>query len=356
MGHVAKFKGGAVGNLSKHYERKQDENGEYVKFNNENIDTSKSHLNYNLAPNRNMPQTAFIKQRKSEVYCLNRKNVNVMCAWVLTAPKDLPQTDEKAFFKQSYDFLEERYGKENVVSSYVHNDEATPHMHFAFVPVVYDKEKQCHKVSAKEKVTRMDLKAFHKDWSNHLEEHFGRTINVINEATKEGNKAVEELKRESASQRYKKAKEVTEKASDYLKKAQPHYDNIKKLKSEINSLNDNLESKKSVLSKIDEFEQIDVKKSIIGNKVTLANNDFQTLQSLAVESTTLKLENQELRKENRTLKTQFKDKMELYKENIDLRKDVDRYKNAISRLPEQIQHKLLNSKSKNSQEKDHSRT
>ena len=111
MGHVAKFKGGAVGNLSKHYERKQDENGEYVKFNNENIDTSKSHLNYNLAPNRNMPQTAFIKQRKSEVYCLNRKNVNVMCAWVLTAPKDLPQTDEKAFFKQSYDFLEERYGK-----------------------------------------------------------------------------------------------------------------------------------------------------------------------------------------------------------------------------------------------------
>ena len=54
---------------------------------------------------------------------------------VVTAPKDLPEQEHKAFFQASYDFLQQRYGRENVVSAYVHMDEVTPHMHFAFVPV-----------------------------------------------------------------------------------------------------------------------------------------------------------------------------------------------------------------------------
>ena len=67
--------------------------------------------------------------------------MNVLCSWVVTVPKDVPEAEYEKFFHATYDFLEKRYGRENVVSAYVHMDEITPHMHFAFVPVVYDKRK-----------------------------------------------------------------------------------------------------------------------------------------------------------------------------------------------------------------------
>ena len=75
--------------------------------------------------------------------------------------------------------------KENVISAYVHFDEVTPHMHYAFVPVVEDKKKGGYKLSAKEAITREDLRTFHKDLSNHMERVFGRDVGILNEATKE---------------------------------------------------------------------------------------------------------------------------------------------------------------------------
>ena len=191
MAHVAKYSKGALGHMFAHYERAKDKDGEYIKFGNEDIDTNKSHLNYNLAPNHNMSQGEFVKKRCSEVKCLNRKDVNVMCSWVVTAPKDLNPNLYKDFFKESYKFLENRYGADNVVSAHVHMDEKTPHMHFAFVPVVYDSKKDLLKVSAKEKVCKTDLQAFHQDLEKHLENALGREINILNEATKEGNKSID---------------------------------------------------------------------------------------------------------------------------------------------------------------------
>ena len=57
-------------------------------------------------------------------------------------PQDFPLELSRQFFEQTYKFLNERYsGEQNVVSAYVHMDEKTPHMHYAFVPVVHDKKK-----------------------------------------------------------------------------------------------------------------------------------------------------------------------------------------------------------------------
>ena len=203
----------ALGHLGKHYERGKYESSEYVKFGNPEIDPQRTHLNYNLAPQHNHME--FIKQRLSEVYCLNRKDVNVMCSWVVTAPKDLEPRQQEDFFKESYKFLENRYGKENVISSYVHLDETTPHMHFAFIPVVYDKKKDRYKVSAKERVNKFELKSFHSDYQEHLDRANIR-CNVLNEATREGNKSIDELKRQSATERLQ---EVNEKASKIISKA-----------------------------------------------------------------------------------------------------------------------------------------
>lgn len=234
MANCQKYTKSATGHLTKHFERGKDANGDYIKFGNQDIDTQKSDLNYNLAPEHD--QIEFIRQRCSEVQCLNRKDVNVMCSWVVTAPKNLDQGEEKAFFKHTYDFLDNRYGKKNVISAYVHLDEKSPHMHFAFVPVAFDKNKGIEKVSAKEVITRNDLQSFHKDLEKHLERTLGHEVDILNEATKEGNKSIDELKRGTAIEEVSKIKQKVSKiVSKAQEEAKAIEDSIIPLQAEYNA-------------------------------------------------------------------------------------------------------------------------
>ena len=201
MAHVMKHTRASCGHMLKHYDREEEN------ISNENIDRTRTHLNYNLALHQQMMQGEFIRNRCSEVRCQNRKDVNVMVSWVITAPKDLPESAYEDFFQESYNFLEQRYGRENVISAYVHMDEVTPHMHYAFVPVTYDQKRGCSKVSAKEVINRQELKVFHKALESHLEAKLGFKVNILNEATKEGNKSINELKRGTAVEKVKQAKE-----------------------------------------------------------------------------------------------------------------------------------------------------
>ena len=54
------------------------------------------------------------------------------------------------------------------MAAVVHYDETTPHLHYAFVPVVFDDKKSRYKVSAKEVLTRHDLQTFHEDLDQDL--------------------------------------------------------------------------------------------------------------------------------------------------------------------------------------------
>ena len=190
MAHMMKHTKASCGHMFAHYDRREDN------ISNENLDRTRSHLNYNLGTHQKMDQGDFVRQRCSEVHCQNRKDVNVMCSWVITAPKDLPKEQERDFFKASYDFLQKKYGRENVVSSYVHMDEVTPHMHFAFVPVVAD-ERRGYKVSAKQCVNKAHLATFHEEMEKYLQER-GIGARILNNATREGNKSVRMLKRGTA--------------------------------------------------------------------------------------------------------------------------------------------------------------
>lgn len=205
MAHVAKFAAGAVGNMCGHYGRTE---GDGVRRSNENIDPERTHLNYNLAPQHDRGQIAFMQKRLSEVKLQKRADVKVLCDWVVTLPTDekfqrlkpeVQQKEMERFFRASYDFLEKRYGRENVVSAYVHMDEKTPHMHFAFVPVAEDRKKGGFKVSAKEVLSRSDLQTFHADLQKALRDR-GVFLEVLNGATKDGNKTVAELKKDSIRQ------------------------------------------------------------------------------------------------------------------------------------------------------------
>lgn len=165
-------------------------------YKNQEIDHSKTYLNYNLAPeHKNMTDYEFMKKRCEEFKILKRKDVNWLVSWVITMPADYTGNKE-LFFKEAYNFMENRYGKENVVSSYVHLDETSPHMHFCFVPVIFDKKKQEYKVNAKQCINKIELKQIHPQMQEYLEKKLQTKVNILNGATVEGNKTIEQLKKE----------------------------------------------------------------------------------------------------------------------------------------------------------------
>ena len=139
---------------------------------------------------------------------MKRADVNVMCDWIVTAPKELTPEELPLFFNETYKFLNDRYGKENVISAYVHMDETTPHIHYAFVPVVIDKKKGIPKLSAKERITRKDLNTFHPYLTKHMTAVFGRDIGIQNDATALGNQTIKQLRQKTKNMEKFKAEPV----------------------------------------------------------------------------------------------------------------------------------------------------
>ena len=253
MAHMMKHTKASCGHMFAHFDRKAEN------ISNENLDRTRTHLNYNLAVHQQMDQGEFVRKRCSEVHCQNRKDVNVMVSWVVTAPKDLPEQEHKAFFQASYDFLKKRYGMENVVSAWVHMDEVTPHMHFAFVPVVRtfkqdrtnpDISTEWNKVSAKECVNRYDLQSFHTDLQKYVERALGHEVSILNEATKEGNRSIQELKRQNATERLQ---EATEKASEIVSKAQTQAQGIN---DSLIAVKAEYEAKKAYVGQADKVSEV----------------------------------------------------------------------------------------------------
>ena len=297
MANYAKFTKGAMGHMLRHYERAKDENGEYIKFGNQDIDPSRTHLNYNLAPEHN--QLQFIHDRLDEVYCMKRKDVNVISTWVVTAPKDLDPNREDDFFKAAYAFLEKKYGKENVVSAYVHKDEKSAHMHFCFMPVVAD-QKRGFKVSAKECVTLKDLQYFHEEMQHHMIRQ-GLSCSIVNEATVEGNKSIKELKRGSA----RKELEEIKKATKSLAEAKDE------LWKNCEEITDELFAKKEELQKIPEQIQKELERlEEVKGQVASAEGTLSEKNS-AIEN--LQEAYEALETNSRTLLT----KWQSYKEQVD---------------------------------------
>ena len=183
-----------------------------------NIDESRTAMNYDLAEtDQPLHALDFLHKRMSEIKVLKRANVNVMCDWVITAPESLTPEELPLFFSECYKFLTERYGRENVITAPVHMDETSPHIHYAFVPVVTDKKKGIPKLSAKERITRKDLSTFHQDLTKHMTAVFGRDIGILNGATVVGNKTIKQLKQISENIKAFKAIPIEEESSAVYK-------------------------------------------------------------------------------------------------------------------------------------------
>lgn len=209
-----KFTRNQSGNILVHCNR-SDPNRTYK---NQEIHHDRTHWNYNLAPkHEGMTDYEFMKNRCEEFKILKRSNVNWMVSWVITIPADYEGSQEM-FFKEAYNFMENKYGKENVISAYVHLDETSPHMHFCFVPVVFDTKKQEYKVNAKVCINRTELLKIHPQMQEYLESKLQTKVNILNGATAEGNKTIEQLKKE---EKIKKAtiKELVKNPTEEIKNA-----------------------------------------------------------------------------------------------------------------------------------------
>ena len=164
MAHLKKNTRGSVPGLAVHFERKTDHHT------NKEIDVSKTYLNRELMADGSDMVSRF-NARLNDVYCMKRDDVKALATWIVTLPEELTEASyeqQSAFFEATTNFLNDRYGQENVVAAVVHYDETTPHLHYAFVPVVFDDKKSRYKVSAKEVLTRHDLQTFHDDLDQHL--------------------------------------------------------------------------------------------------------------------------------------------------------------------------------------------
>lgn len=187
MAHVEKFQAAALGRMCGHYERRAEIDHGYKR---ENIDNERSWLNYNLGPKRPESQVEFINDRIDSLNLKRRprKDAVRMCDCVITMPKSFDPSRQREFFDAAYAFLSQRYGAENVVSAWVHRDEAMPHMHFAWVPVTQD-----GRLSAKTVVNRLNLKTLHPDMQVAMETALGCKVEILLDPEKAGEKQLSAL-------------------------------------------------------------------------------------------------------------------------------------------------------------------
>lgn len=205
--HVAKYKGNQCGQLLAHNNRGKDKKGER-EFSNTNIDHERTKLNYNLAPQREERDIDYLNQRVDEIKHMNRADVVRMCSVAITLPQGCEHSRD--FFECAYNALSDRYGGEhNVVSSYVHMDERTPHMHFNFVPVSTrdGQERLC----AKDVITRADLTTLHKD----IEREINRQLRERGrEPVRLENGRTKDQERNLSAHEYKQKQEERERRED----------------------------------------------------------------------------------------------------------------------------------------------
>lgn len=138
-----------------------------------NYDQERTIFNYSYVPlsKPTLQEQVYSKLKDNKIYYNDGKNTNLLNGAIVTSGKeffqslgmkfkdsgrthqvgkdkgkpilvpDIKSDDDipekvKNFFNDSYNFLENLVGKDNVVYAQIHYDEDTPHLHFYFMPVV----------------------------------------------------------------------------------------------------------------------------------------------------------------------------------------------------------------------------
>lgn len=197
---------GAVGGVQKHNQR------EYKNHSNQDIDKSKSYLNYDLVNKKNINFNKAWKENKEKYFKEGnrfRKDTIVLVEGVITSDKsffeNMNDKEIKDYFETNLDFLKNEYGAHNIISANVHLDEHTPHMHFTFTPITKD-----GRFSAKEIIgNRGDLRQLQDRYYEHLTNKGYELLRGVKvEQSQAKHKAVKEYKKNQIDKDYEYIKEL----------------------------------------------------------------------------------------------------------------------------------------------------
>lgn len=278
---VQKMTAGSVKGIQIHDRR--EKNG--VSHSNPDIDWSRTRQNYDVHFAQNKNFNAAVKKRIDQLNLKRavRKDAIVMAQFLVTSDHDfftqLSTTEQKQFFQDSYKFLANRFGIENVISATVHLDERTPHMHFNFVPVTSD-----GRLSAKSVLTRQGLVKLQDDFYLSVGKKYGLERGKRSDERRE-HLDTADFKARSLSQkieqRQQELQKLAEKSRELASETAKAQKEVETLTAEKNRLQGQIEPIKEYFRTRDEIETLGKVK--MGGKVLLTADEACKLKEQAVK-------------------------------------------------------------------------
>lgn len=325
VARMQKMKAENLIGLGNHNQRKT------ANHSNQEIDVTRSHLNYDLVDRTNNYKTdiqTFINETKASSRAV-RKDAVLVSEWIITSDTDFFNTlDEKqtrTFFEVAKNYFAKNYGEENIRYAQVHVDERTPHMHLGIVPFTEDK-----RLSSKTIFNRQALKNIQEELPDELKKQ-GFAIERGEQGSTRSHMAVQEFKdyKETMTKHSQLTKEV-----DGLERDYQTYQAVMDTVKDINVPTEPLLEKRGLLKR----EEIETDKVIISKK------DFETLHEAYRYVPVLK---KEVRAAKRAEQAQAEEKMqikaqrdELKKENKQLQKMVAGAKKMLLKLDDYLEKHL----------------
>ena len=130
---IEKRKLPSVGRINKHHERQKEE---YKS--NPDIDRERTGMNYHIIQPPGPYRDAVLARIEQAGARRRKDSVVLQDCFVGGTPdwlKAKSREEQREYFSHAYQFFEDNFGKENIISAVVHMDETTPHMHLCFVPI-----------------------------------------------------------------------------------------------------------------------------------------------------------------------------------------------------------------------------
>ena len=132
--------------IFRHNERKN------TNYSNKDINKINSIKNYSIKP-CNVPYSKRFNEIKRQYHLKGqiKKTSNVVCEYIITSDKEffeeIGEAETKRYFETAHKFVcsYKDLGEQYIISSKVHMDEKTPHLHLVFIPVVHTKDKKTNK-------------------------------------------------------------------------------------------------------------------------------------------------------------------------------------------------------------------
>ena len=335
---VARVKGSSNSKgIQKHNQR------ENINYNNKDINHENTYKNYDLINENKIDYSEKIEDTIHANYSGKRairkdaiKHVDGLITSDNEFFNNLSEEETNQFFRDSLDFLEQEYGKENMLYATVHLDEKVPHMHFGFVPLTDD-----GRLSAKEKLGN-------KKAMTELQDRFNQYVNAkgyelqrgtAKEVSERQHQDIDKFKKETEYHKQELAtvqkdltkleKQLDAHISDLRASSDFEYENEVEVKKGFLTGREELETGRKVVS-AEEFERIqrtvtsarnilDDYESITNTNLYDQNQDFRERNLEMMKGhTMLKSKNEKLEKENK----EYKDHFDVYK---DLTEGIYRY-------------------------------